>query len=143
MKEEEIKILIVEDDPVIRTDLKSLLKHSGFDVKATAKNGMQALDFLSKKEVNFVILDIHLGTGASGINVAEVIHQKYHIPYIFLTSFTADSILEGYSPKKVPPFRSSIDIHSLCICSISSHISNILFPIRSKVLSDIIGSSST
>lgn len=88
MDRESINILIVEDDPVIATDLKSILNHEGFQVAGVARNGTRALDLLAIRKPNFAILDIRLGTGLSGIDVAEVIHDKYQIPYIFLTSFS-------------------------------------------------------
>ena len=85
---DQMRILIVEDEPVIRTDIKSLLKSEGYIVQASAASASQALDALSAKQCNFAILDIHLGPGDTGIDVAEVIHRTYQIPYIFLTSFS-------------------------------------------------------
>ncbi len=88
-----LKILIVEDDPIIATDIKSLLKHEGFGVVGVAKNALRALDLLHSAKPNFAILDVHLGKGQSGIDIAEIIHDKYHIPYIFLTSFSDNETL--------------------------------------------------
>lgn len=85
---EDINILIVEDDPVIATDIRGLLTHEGLRVAGTAKNGLRALDMLHTLKPNFAILDIYLGNGPSGIDVAEVINDKYRFPYIFLTSFS-------------------------------------------------------
>ena len=93
MDRSELEILIVEDDPVINTDIKSLLKHEGFTIAGIASRGSKALDLLAIRKPNFAILDIHLGSGMSGIEVAEVIHEKYHIPYIFLTSFSDDDTM--------------------------------------------------
>lgn len=94
MDRSKFKILIVEDDPVIITDLKSLLRHEEFRVVGTANNAHKALDLLAIRAPNFVILDILLGTGPTGIEVAEVIHEKYNIPYIFLTSYSDEETLQ-------------------------------------------------
>ncbi len=94
MQRKDLQILIVEDDPVINTDLKSFLKTEGFQVVGVASSGEKAIDQLATRDPNFAILDIHLGTGMSGIEVAEVIHEKYDIPYIFLTSFSDEETLQ-------------------------------------------------
>lgn len=88
-----LKILIIEDDPVIATDIKSLLRSEGFEVVGTAKNALRAYEMLAACDPNFVIVDIYLGTGASGIEIAEVIHDRYQLPYIFLTSFSDEATL--------------------------------------------------
>lgn len=93
MKPSELRILIVEDDPIIATDIKSLLRKEGFQVVGHAKNAIRAYDLLVSTSPNFIILDIYLGTGPSGIEVAEVIHNKYNLPYIFLTSFSDSGTL--------------------------------------------------
>lgn len=93
MEPSELRILIVEDDPIIATDIKSLLRNEGFQVVGHAKNAIRAYDLLISTNPNFIILDIHLGTGPSGIDVAEVIHSKYNLPYIFLTSFSDQNTL--------------------------------------------------
>lgn len=88
MQWSDLNILIVEDDPIIGLDIKSLLTQSGCKVVGIASNGSRSLDMLNTMSPNFVILDIYLGTGMNGIDIAEVIHEKYKIPYIFLTSFS-------------------------------------------------------
>lgn len=90
-----LRILIVEDDPVIATDLKSLLNQEGFQIVGVASSAHRALDLLAIRDPNFIILDIRLGTGPSGIEVAEVIHENYDIPYIFLTSFSDPDTLQA------------------------------------------------
>ncbi len=87
MNLEDLKILIVEDEPIISLDMKSLLQYENISVVGIAKTASRALDLLHNFSPNFAILDIHLGSGGSGIDVAEVIHKKYNIPYIFLTSY--------------------------------------------------------
>lgn len=95
MQKEDLKILVVEDDPIIAMDIKSLLRSEGFHLVGHAKDALRAYDMLQSRQPNFVVLDIHLGNGPSGIDVAEVIHDKYHIPYIFLTSFSDPITLEA------------------------------------------------
>lgn len=95
MESSELRILIVEDDPIIATDIKLLLRKEGLQVVGHAKNAIRAYDLLISTSPNFIILDIHLGTGPTGIDVAEVIQNKYNLPYIFLTSFSDTDTLSA------------------------------------------------
>lgn len=90
----DIKILIVEDNPIIAADLESYLESEGFGISAIVHNASDAYDALLNKEVNFAMLDIHLGSGPSGLDIANVIHTKYHLPYIFLSSFDDNATIE-------------------------------------------------
>lgn len=90
----DIKILVVEDNPIIAADLESYLESEGFCISAIAHTASEAYDALSSREVNFAMLDIHLGAGPSGLDIANVIHTKYHLPYIFLTSFDDNATME-------------------------------------------------
>jgi len=89
----DISILIVEDEPIIAEDLHSLLEASSYKIAGLCHHGEEALDMLHSRDPNFAILDINLGGGMSGLDVAEVINAKYDIPYIFLTSFDDDATL--------------------------------------------------
>ncbi|NJB86779.1 DNA-binding NarL/FixJ family response regulator [Lewinella marina] len=117
---EALRILVVEDDPVIRTDLKSLLLSRGLAVVGTAKNALQAYDQLRSARPNFVILDINLGTGPSGLEVAEVVHTTYHLPYIFLTSYSDAATLEAAMQQNpygylVKPFQDETVLSTLAV----------------------------
>ena len=87
-------MLIIEDDPIIADYLSQLLSAEGFNVLGIAHTGERALDKISSLHPDLCICDIHLGTGMSGIDVAEVLSSKYQIPYIFLTSFDDDKTIE-------------------------------------------------
>ena len=105
-----VKVLIIEDDPIIADYLSQLLSTEGFNVLGIAHTGERALDKISSLQPDLCICDIHLGTGMSGIDVAEVISSKYQLPYIFLTSFDDDATLseaEKHSPYGyiVKPFQ--------------------------------------
>ena len=89
------KILIVEDDPIIAHDLSILLQKRGFQVISVAHKADKAIDQLSKGNIDLAILDIHLGPGDSGIDVARIIKTKFKIPYIFLTSFSDTETLQA------------------------------------------------
>lgn len=94
MELQKTKILIVEDDGIIAEDLNSLLIEKGYSIVGVAHNGSDALDMLVTRNPDFALLDINLGSGISGLEIAKVIHEKFKLPYIFLTSFDDEQTLQ-------------------------------------------------
>lgn len=121
----DLKILIVEDDPIISGHISQLLSVNGAKVVGKAHNGLRALDLLHNSNPQFVICDIHLGVGMTGLDVAEVIHHKYRLPYIFLTSFDDEKTLlqaQEYGPYGyiVKPFHDRTLISTIKV-ALSNH----------------------
>ena len=87
-------ILIVEDEPIIAEDLATLLQKEGHSIVGIANTGEEALDMLANRSPKMVLLDIALNTSMSGLEVAEIINEKYHIPFIFITSFSDNYTLD-------------------------------------------------
>ena len=85
------KILILEDDPIIAHDLAIILQQNGDYIHPICHSAHDAYDLIGKHEIDLAILDINLGSGPSGIDVATIINEKKLFPYIFLTSYS-DSI---------------------------------------------------
>ena len=88
------KILIVEDEPIIAEDLSMILQKAGYQIVGIANDGSTALDLLHSQHPEIVLLDIALDSSMSGIDIAKVINEKYHIPFIFITSFSDKHTLE-------------------------------------------------
>ena len=87
------RILIVEDDPIVAADIESLiLDEKDYFVSGVAHNATSALDILANRIVDLVLLDINLGTGPSGIDIAKIINEKHELPFIFLTAFSLSLI---------------------------------------------------
>lgn len=87
------KVLIVEDDPIIAHDLSVVLKKEGIIIAGVAHNYNKAVDLMVNREFNLAILDVNLGSGKSGIEVAQVLKEKYFKPFIFLTSYSDSATL--------------------------------------------------
>lgn len=78
------KLLLVEDDKGIVTNLTEFLSAEGYCVKsAPGQNG--ALSLLEKEPFDLVLLDISLADG-NGFAVCSAIKAEYSIPVIFLTA---------------------------------------------------------
>ena len=79
-----IHILLVEDDKSIVTNLTEFLTGEGFCV-TSASGQTAALEILSEKQIDLVLLDVSLAEG-NGFSACSAIKAQYKIPVIFLTA---------------------------------------------------------
>ena len=83
-----LTVLLVEDDPVVRGNTAEQLADAGFEV-ARASNAGQAERALAARGDAFdaVVLDVNLGVGPSGYDVARALRAKWlDLPVVFTTS---------------------------------------------------------
>ena len=78
------RILLVEDDKSIVTNLTEYLTKEGYTVKS-ASGQKDALQFVEREKFDLVLLDISLSDG-NGFAVCKAIKSDHHIPVIFLTA---------------------------------------------------------
>lgn len=77
--------IVVEDEPLIRGLLEEILVGANFEVH-TAGSALEARRILNRIEPDLALLDIDLGAGANGIDVAHIIEKKHlGTATIFLT----------------------------------------------------------
>ncbi len=79
-------ILIVEDNYLVAEDLKQSLEKNNFNVVAIVDNAEEAIIALKTFAVDLVLIDIVINGKISGIELAEIIHLNYQIPFIYVTS---------------------------------------------------------
>jgi DNA-binding NarL/FixJ family response regulator len=94
MSQTKKKILVVEDEPLVAQDLAMILERGGYQVVGVANDGLTALEYLHSRKPELALLDINLSSTHSGFDIAEVIKEKYHIPFIFITAFSDKHTLE-------------------------------------------------
>jgi DNA-binding NarL/FixJ family response regulator len=83
-----MKILIVEDEPMIAEDLEMILMKEGYDVVGKVYDAEKALDMIHNRQPDLLLLDISLSSSITGIDIAKIVKDKYRIPFIFITSFS-------------------------------------------------------
>jgi len=89
-----MKIILAEDQPLILSSLKILLsEEEDIEVTATASNGAEALDLISKHQPDIAVLDIFMPE-MDGIETAKKVMETFpYIPVVLLTTFdNPDSI---------------------------------------------------
>jgi AmiR/NasT family two-component response regulator len=90
---EPIRVLIAEDEALIRLDLKEMLEEEGYTVVAEVGDGQQAVDRATELRPDLVILDIQMPV-LDGLSAAEQIASARIAPVIVLTAFSQRELVE-------------------------------------------------
>jgi DNA-binding NarL/FixJ family response regulator len=105
-------VLVVEDDSLLRELIAQALENYGFRVE-TAATAADARRVFSRGDHDSVVLDISLGSGPNGFDLADVLRKlSPHLAIVFLTSFP-DSRVVGRDPKSLPQGASYLRKSSL------------------------------
>jgi len=110
------QILIVEDEAIVAESIASKLHKFGYEVAGPVSTGEEALSVAETVRPDVILMDIHLAGIIDGIEAAEEIATRFHIPVIFLTAYADDQTLERAKGAKpfgylIKPFRER-DLHA-------------------------------
>jgi DNA-binding NarL/FixJ family response regulator len=94
MENDTIKVLIVEDEPLIARNIAMYLRNHDYDVSAIAHDPEEALFQLKRYPPDLAILDINLESERDGIDLADYINKNCFIPFLYLTSYSDKTTLE-------------------------------------------------
>lgn len=81
-----IRILIVEDEPIIAADLTDRLTDMGFGVAGQCDSGEEAIELAQQLMPDLVLMDVQLSGQLDGIETTQKILERQVVPVIFLTS---------------------------------------------------------
>lgn len=96
------RLLVVDDEALVRTLLSDVLRGSGFDV-ATAANAAEARQVVERFDPDAAVIDIHLGSGPSGLHLGHALHRSCpQMGLLFLTKYH-DRHAGGLDAWDVPP----------------------------------------
>ncbi|HET8981983.1 MAG TPA: response regulator [Pedococcus sp.] len=87
------RILVAEDEAIIRLDLAEMLGEAGYDVVGQASNGEQAVEMARELEPDLVIMDVKMPV-MDGISAAEEIGAAKICPVVMLTAFSQTELVE-------------------------------------------------
>ncbi|MBK6827204.1 MAG: response regulator transcription factor [Chitinophagaceae bacterium] len=91
---EAIRVLIVEDEPLIAENIAMYLNNHDFTVSGIAYDDEEALTELKSNPPDAVLLDVNLESPKNGIDIAEYINSNNRIPFVFLTSYSDKTIVD-------------------------------------------------
>lgn len=98
--ESEIRVLVIEDDPLIAADIEQCLNNLDFRVSGVCYNSEDAFLQLETNTPDVVIMDINLQEEKDGVDIANTINEQYHLPFIFLTSYADKQTLDRVKKTK-------------------------------------------
>ena len=88
-----LRIVVAEDEAIIRLDLAEMLVESGYQVVGQASNGEQAVELTREHRPDLVIMDVKMPV-LDGISAAEEIAKERIAPVIMLTAFSQKELVE-------------------------------------------------
>ena len=92
-RDKSLRILIVEDETVIRTSFAMMVEDMGHQVVGEAANGVQALEMVDACSPELILLDVNLPE-INGLKVLETIQANYDIPCIIITGYYSHEFLD-------------------------------------------------
>jgi two-component system, response regulator PdtaR len=104
-----MRVLVAEDETIIRLDLRDLLERSGFEVCAEARDGEEAVELARSERPDVAIMDVKMPK-LDGIEAARRILDDRPIPIVMLTAYGQDELVSraveaGVFGYLVKPFR--------------------------------------
>src|SRR5437899_10583407 len=104
-----MRVLVAEDETIIRLDLRELLERSGFEVCAEARDGEEAVALARSEQPDVAIMDVKMPK-LDGIEAARRILEERPIPIVMLTAYGQDELVSraveaGVFGYLVKPFR--------------------------------------
>jgi AmiR/NasT family two-component response regulator len=88
-----LRIVIADDEAVIRLGLKAMLEALGHQVVEMAADGERALTLITDHKPDLAILDIKM-PGLDGLTVAERLAQESPLPVVILTAYSQQALVE-------------------------------------------------
>jgi two-component system, response regulator PdtaR len=104
-----MRILVAEDETIIRLDLRDLLERAGFEICAEARDGEEAVALARSEQPDLAIMDVKMPR-LDGIEAARRILDENPIPIVMLTAYGQEELVSraveaGVFGYLVKPFR--------------------------------------
>lgn len=114
------RILVVEDESIVALDLAATLTELGYSVIGTASHAEEAIAQISQLRPELILMDIGLGPGLDGIQVAQAIRRIHNVPVIYISAHSdVDMLLRAartgpsgylFKPFTTPALHCAIEV---------------------------------
>jgi two-component system, response regulator PdtaR len=103
------RVVIAEDEAIIRLDLKEILTSAGYEVVGESGRGDEAVQLVAEHLPDLAILDIKM-PGMDGLRAAREITSQYQVAVVLMTAFSQRDLIEeardaGVAAYLVKPFQ--------------------------------------
>ncbi|MBQ8919319.1 MAG: response regulator [Acidaminococcaceae bacterium] len=88
-----LRVLIADDEALLRLDLREMLEEAGHTVVGEAENGKIALELAEKEKPDLVIMDVKMPV-MDGLAAAKIIGEKNAAPVLLLTAYSQQDIVK-------------------------------------------------
>ncbi len=104
-----MRVLVAEDETIIRLDVRALLERAGHLVVAEARDGLEAVALAAEHEPDLIVMDVRM-PHMDGIEAARVITAARAVPIVMLTAYSESDLVvraseAGAFGYLVKPFR--------------------------------------
>jgi response regulator NasT len=104
-----MRILIAEDETIIRLDVRTLLEKAGHEVVAEARDGEEAVALAYEHDPDLIVMDVRM-PHLDGIEAARQISDRKPVPIVMLTAYAEEDLVTraseaGAFAYLVKPFR--------------------------------------
>ena len=90
---DKLKIIIADDEALIRMDLREMLAAAGHTIIAEGANGEEALEATRDLHPDLVIMDVKMPK-MDGLTAAKLINEEQLAPVLLLTAYSQKDIVE-------------------------------------------------
>lgn len=106
------RVVIVDDEAIIRIDLREVLTSLGFEVVGEAADAPTAVDLARRLRPDLVVMDIRMTAEMDGISAAEILAGERIAPVVLLTAYSQADLIQrakeaGVAGYVVKPFSES------------------------------------
>ena len=135
-----MRVLIAEDEALIRMDLREMLEEEGHEVVGEARDGAEAIALARALAPDVVFMDINM-PGVNGIEAAEVIGDERIAPVVMVTAFSQAAYVEqaaaaGAMAYVVKPFTRTDIMPAMALAAARFAEAVALWPTRSRTSSE-------
>lgn len=87
------RLMVVEDESILRMDIKEMLIEAGYEVVAEANSGDKAIELAALHKPDLIVMDIKMPK-MNGIKASRIIYQAFQIPSLLLTAYSERDLVE-------------------------------------------------
>ncbi|EIT86768.1 ethanolamine two-component response regulator [Fictibacillus macauensis ZFHKF-1] len=87
------RIMVVDDESILRMDLKEMLSEAGYEIAAEANTGELAIEMAALHQPDLILMDVKMPK-MNGIKASRIIEKSFNIPVLLLTAYSQTEDVE-------------------------------------------------